>query len=306
MLMMKYLSRCISGVALAALLLATSVAVAAPTVRFSTPPWPGVEVETEVVSQVFQALGYDTEVISSAPTLGIKSVSSGDVDAVLAVWIPSQQSTLESVMAEGNVAISGTVLDDALYGIVVPDYVWDAGVHSIADLHEYPDKFERAIYGIDAGSDGNLIVKNAIDNNTYDLQGWQLKPSTTAAMLAQAKRRIERDECVPFLVWKPHWMNIELKLKYLDDPEGIWGGEYLIHTIANKDFLQENAPIKRFLKQFKVTAKTQSEWIYQYSFKNIAKEQVARAWLDQNRDVVDGWLQGVEAVDGQPAAEAFE
>jgi len=288
------------------LMLAAGAVAAAPMVRFSVPPWPGVEVETEVVSQIFQAMGYDTDSISAAPTLAIKAVSNGDVDAELAVWIPSQKSTLESVMKEGNIAISGTELDDALYGIVVPDYVWDAGVHSIADLNKYADKFGKVIYGIDAGSDGNLLVKKAIEDGTYDLPGWQVRPSSTSAMLVQAQRRIDEHKWVAFLGWKPHWMNIAMNLKYLEDPKGIWGGKYLIHTIANKKFLQDNPDIKRFLKQFKVTSETQSAWIYRFSFKKIDKAKVAKEWISQNKDVVNQWLAGVNAVDGQAAVEVVD
>lgn len=292
--------RLLAGVCL---LLTAGMAVAAPTVTFSTPPWPGVEVETEVVSQIFQAMGYDTNTVSAAPTIGIKAVSTGDVDAVLAVWIPSQKSTLEAVMADGNVAIAGTELDDALYGVVVPKYVWDAGVHSIADLHKYPEKFGKVIYGIDAGSDGNLIMVNAVKNNTYDLQDWRVMPSTTAAMLVQAQRKIEDHEWVAFLGWRPHWMNVVLDLKYLKDPQKIWGDKYLIRMIANKKFLQANPAVAKFLDQFEVTADTQSDWIYKFSFKNIDKSKVAKQWISNNMDQVKTWLEGVKAVNGKPAAE---
>lgn len=286
-------------------LIATAV-MAAPTIRFSVPPWPGVQVETEVVSQIFQAMGYQIEQISAAPAFGIKTVSTGDVDAVLAVWIPSEKSTLDAVMKEGNVVIAGTELRDALYGVVVPDYVWKAGVHSLADLHKYPDKFGKVIYGIDAGSDGNLIMKRAVKNNTYDLQGWQVLPSSTSAMLAQAERRINQHKWVAFLGWKPHWMNIAYNIKYLKDPKKIWGGTYVIRTIANKQFLKENPDAKRFLKQFVVTSKTQSGWIYQFSFKKVDKAKVAKDWITQNKDVVDRWLEGVKAADGKPASVAID
>lgn len=285
------------------LLLAAGMAMAAPTVRFSTPPWPGVEVETEVVSQIFEAMGYQTETVPAAPTLGIKSVSTGEVDIVLAVWIPSQKSTLESVMAEGNIAIAGTELDDALYGIVVPDYVWEAGVHSIADLHKYPEKFGKVIYGINPGSDGNLLVKEAIHNGTYNLKGWRVVPSTTAAMLVQAQRKIRQHEWVAFLGWRPHWMNIAMDIKYLKDPKKIWGGGYRILMIANKEFLKKHPEIDQFLEQFEVTADTQSTWIYKYSFKHIDKSKVATHWISHHMDQVRSWLEGISAVNGKPAAQ---
>ncbi len=292
----------ISGVLL---FLIASVALAASTVRFSVPPWPGVQVKTEVVSQVLDALGYETKATSTSPTVAIEAVSTGDADALFGVWIPSQKSTLDSIMKDGHVVIAGTNLKDALYGIVVPDYVWKAGVHSIADLHKYPDKFGKVIYGIDAGSDGNLIVKKAIENGTYDLQGWEVMPSTTAAMLAQAGRRMKSHKWVAFLGWKPHWMNVAYHIKYLKDPKGIWGGKYVIYTIANKKFMQDDPNLARFLKQFAVTSEAQSKWIYDYSFEKIDKAVVAKKWITAHKDVVDGWLEGVKTTDGKPASAAI-
>lgn len=279
-----------------------AASAATPAMNISTPPWPGAEVKAEIVSQIFNALGYQADVSNISAPMGIKAVASGDSDMVLDVWVPSEKGTLDSAMKSGNIIIAGTNLKDALYGIVVPDYVWNAGVHSIGDLHKYPDKFGRTVYGIDPGSDGNLIVKKAIDDGTYDLKGWTLLPSTTAAMLAQAKQKIDSHQWVAFLGWKPHWMNLVYHLKYLEDPADIWGKNYVIYSIANKQYLQKNPNVTRFLKNFAVTSKIQSQWIYDYSFKKLQRRTVARDWIEQNLDTVDGWLQGVTAADGKPAA----
>lgn len=274
-----------------------------PTVTFSVPPWPGVTVKTELVRQIFRALGYRTKVMQTSPTIAIQAVSQGQADVELATWIPSQKSTLDAIMKHGHVVIAGTNLKDAKYDIVVPDYVWKAGVHSIADLHKYPQKFGRKIYGIDAGSDGNLLVKNAIKSGTYDLQGWRVMPSSTAAMLTQAKRAIHAHRWIAFLGWKPHWMNIVYHIKYLHDPKNIWGGKSVVFSIANRHFLEGHPDLARFLKQFVVTSKTQSEWIYQFSFKKIDKAAVAKHWIVQHPRQVKTWLAGVKALNGKPASQ---
>ena len=54
----------------------------------------------------------------------------------------------------------GTNLEGAGYGIVVPQYVADAGVKSLADLGANKDKFDGKFYGIEAGNDGNRIIRN--------------------------------------------------------------------------------------------------------------------------------------------------
>ena len=306
------MSRIPIGYSLAvALLLGVLVAAgparaAAHTVTFSVPPWPGVTVKTEVVRQIFQALGYRTKVTQTSPTIAIQAVSQGQADVELATWIPSQKSTLDAIMKHGHVVIAGTNLKDAKYDIVVPDYVWKAGVHSIADLHKYPHKFGRKIYGIGAGSDGNLLVKKAIKHNTYDLKGWRVMPSSTAAMLTQVKRAVHAHRWIAFLGWKPHWMNIVYHIKYLRDPKNIWGGKSVVYSIANRHFLKAHPDLARFLKQFVITSKTQSEWIYRFSFKKVDKAVVAKHWIMQHPRKVKAWLAGVKALDGKPASQAVE
>src|SRR5699024_6872751 len=100
-------------------------------------------------------------------------------------------------------------------------------------------------------------------------------------------------------------MNVTYHLKYLEDPKGIWGGKYVIYSIANKKFLEENPDAKRFLKQFVVTSKTQSQWIYDYSFEKIDKAVVAKKWITAHKDAVDQWLEGVATANGGSASAAI-
>ena len=52
------------------------------------------------------------------------------------------------------------------YGIVVPTYVADAGVKTLADIGKFKDKFDGKIYGIEAGNDGNRIILDMIESRT--------------------------------------------------------------------------------------------------------------------------------------------
>src|SRR5699024_2928712 len=163
----------------------------------------------------------------------------GEPNAYMAVWRPLNNGVIEPLLESGNVVLLNTNVDNAKYNIVVPQYVWDAGVHSIADLDRFADRFEHKIYGIEVGNVGNELVIHASDNDTYDLSGCELVASSTAGMLTQADRRISKNEWVAFLGWKPHWMNVEFDLKYLNDPLNLWGpngGQNAIQTVVNKKF----------------------------------------------------------------------
>jgi glycine betaine/proline transport system substrate-binding protein len=305
---MKYLGfrllRNFSAVTLI-LLLAGSLAVAqAETIKFAAPPWPGAIVKAAVAKTILEDIGYDSQTHGESWSIALQSVVRGDFAADLDIWMPTQKSTVEPLAKSGKIDLLVQNVPDAQYGMVVPDYVWKAGVHSIGDLDKHADKFDHRVYGIEAGNDGNQIVKDAIKNNTYDLGDWHLRPSSTAAMLTEAKRHIAKKKWIVFLGWKPHWMNIKYDLKYLKDPKKIWGGSDSVWTAINPDFKDSHPNVTRFLKQMVVSSKIQSQWIYDFGFKKQDKDAVVQAWIQNNMDTVAKWLDGVKTADGSGSALA--
>jgi phosphoribosylamine--glycine ligase len=105
---------------------------------------------------------------------------------------------------------------DAGYGLVVPQYVADAGVKSLADLGAHKDKFGGKIYGIEAGNDGNRIIGEMIAKKENKLEGFELVESSEAGMLTQAEKAMKNNEWIIFLGWTPHPVMGEMKIAYLD------------------------------------------------------------------------------------------
>lgn len=274
-------------------------------VSFGVPPWPGEYVKAAVATQILESLGYETKQYEGSGPFLMKSVGLGELDVYMAVWRPVNNSVIKPLLESGDVVLLNTNVANAKYNIVVPQYVWDAGVHSIADLHKYGKKFDYTIYGIEVGNVGNRIMIKAIKNNTYKLAGWHVMPSSTSGMLAQAAKSISEHEWIAFLGWKPHWMNIKFDLKYLKDPLNVWGpngGQNAIQTIANKTFVKNHPNIVRFLEQMDVGSETQSQWIYSYAYKGNPADKVARQWIQSHPETIAQWLKGVTTVDGGTAA----
>jgi glycine betaine/proline transport system substrate-binding protein len=196
-------------------------------------------------------------------------------------------------------------LEDVVYQTAVPEYVYEAGVKSMADLYEHADKFNSEIYGIAPGNDGNIIIQNAIDNNTYNLGEWSIRESSTAGMLSSVQRAYNNEEWIAFNGWKPHYMNVLFDLKYLDDPEGIWGENDSVYTVVRNGYQDENPNFYKFLEQFKVTAPIQNKWVDEYQNKDRDPEEVAEEWIANNLDVVNQWVFGVKTTDGRMGRKAI-
>jgi glycine betaine/proline transport system substrate-binding protein len=281
-------------------------------VRFGSVNWPGVTVKTEVVSQVLQALGYETEINQLQVPAIFKALSMDQLDVFMGCWLPTMDNYVKPYLEKNQIKLLATNLSKTEYRNAVPAYVWEAGVKSLADLDkpEFREKFDRngdgtpEIYGIEPGNDGNKLIIDAIEADTYGLGDWDMIPSSTAGMLSQVKKAAKDKEWIVFLGWEPHWMNLEWELKYLDDPQQIWGAPGATHVdTATRAGLEDDSPnLAAFLKQVVIEADWQSKWIMGYTYEGNEPEDVARVWIGNNLDKVGQWLQGVTTRDGSQDA----
>ena len=281
------------------------VAAQDETIDFGYVQWPGVTVKTHVAAKVAQYLGYETKMTAASQAIIFKSLETEDLDVFLGNWLPTMKMHFDEYQEKGAVHNVRVNLEDVIYQTAVPEYVYEAGVHSLADLNEHAEKFDSKIYGIEPGNDGNIIIQDAIDNGTYNLDGWTLQASSTAGMLSSVKKAVKNEEWIAFNGWKPHYMNVLFDLKYLEDPEGIWGDNDSVHTVARNGYQDENPNFYKFLEQFTVPAPVQNQWINEYQNNDRDPEVVAEEWIANNLDVVNQWVFGVKSTDGRMGRKAI-
>ncbi len=286
-----------------------------PEVRFGYINWPGVTVKTQVAKLLLETLGYKVEAIQLQVPATYKALSTDDLDVFLGGWIPTMLTYLRPYFEDGTIDKLAVNLNETVYRNAVPKYVWDAGVHSLADLDkpEFRDKFDLnddgqpEFYGIEPGNEGNKIDIDAIENDTYGLGDWDFIASSTAGMLSQVKKAAKNEDWIVFLGWKPHWMNIEWELKYLKDPERIWPepGQEVVWTLSRTGLHEDMPNAYNFFKQFKVTPAWQSNWIYEYTYAGNEPEDIAETWIKNHLDAVDVWVYDIKSVNGDRARDVI-
>ncbi len=311
----QFMNRRIAGILLiaAATLACAPLALAGqsgsePVVKIGMPPWPGATIKSQVVGEVLKPLGYEVKFVKASAPIVYLSLSQGRVDVNLSAWSPGQASSFMPYVRKGKIVKLGENLTGATSGFAVPKFMVKQGLTSDRQLAKYADKFDSTIHCIEPGSGANNIVEKAIKNDTYGLGNWQMKHSSTAAMLAEAKRAIDHHKPIVFCGWQPHWMTVALDMQILKDPKSLWGphgGHSQVLTLASSEFVKRDPNLTRFFQQFQVDSDTQSQWVYASSYKKQDHQQVADRWIGAHLDEVAGWLDGVKTVGGQPAAAAL-
>ena len=295
----------------AALLAPLAVQAAEPAscakVRFADVGWTDITVTTAVTSEVLHALGYQTTTNMISVPVTYKSLQNKNIDVFLGNWMPSMAADIKPYADNGSVETVRANLEGAKYTLAVPQYVYDAGVKSFADIAKNADKFDGKIYGIEPGNDGNRLIQGMIDKNTFDLGKFKLVESSEAGMLSQIQRAERRQQWVVFLGWEPHPMNTRFKMAYLEGGDDVFGpnfGGATIYTNVRKGYVQECPNVGKLLTNLSFTLDMENQLMDKVLNEKQAASAAAKAWLKAHPQVLDQWLAGVTTRDGKPALEA--
>ncbi|KTS74970.1 glycine/betaine ABC transporter substrate-binding protein [Pseudomonas oryzihabitans] len=307
---MKGRSRWLLGVALSAPLVALAAEPAScDKVRFADVGWTDITVTTAVTSEVLKALGYQTTTNMISVPVTYKSLQNKDIDVFLGNWMPSMAADIKPYTDNGSVETLRANLEGAKYTLAVPDYVYDAGVKTFADLAKYADKFDDKIYGIEPGNDGNRLIQGMIDKNTFDLGKFKLVESSEAGMLSQVQRAERRKQWVVFLGWEPHPMNTRFKMKYLSGGDDVFGPNYggaTIYTNVRKGYVQECPNVGKLLTNLSFTLDMENQLMDKVLNEKEAPSAAAKAWLKAHPQQLEQWLAGVTTRDGKPGLAAVK
>jgi glycine betaine/proline transport system substrate-binding protein len=308
---MKYrLSRSLAAAALLAVFAGGSPASAADPescspVRFSDVGWTDITATTAVTTFLLKSLGYETDIKVLSVPVTYTSLKNKDIDVFLGNWMPSMAADVKPFTDDGSVDSVAKNLDGAGYGLVVPSYVADGGVKSLADIGKFADKFDHKIYGIEPGNDGNRIVLGMIEDKANGLDGFELVESSEAGMLTQAGKAMKAGDWIVFLGWTPHPVMGEMKIAYLDGMGDSGFGAAEVYTNARAGYVGDCPNAGKFISNLKFTLSMENQ-IMDAILKGEDAEPAAIAWLKANPDAVGPWLDGVTTKDGGDAVSAVK
>ncbi|MFS8151303.1 ABC transporter substrate-binding protein [Vreelandella titanicae] len=307
---MTHLKPLASGIALTTTALFASAAHADDqTLDFGVPAWPGITVKTAIAEQLLNPLGYETSTQEIGLQVIYQGIESGDIDAFLGAWLPAQREMFNPRKESGVLIDVANNVDGAQMTLAVPEYLYESGIQSFADLDENREQFEGEIYGFGAGSAASEILHNAIDNDTWGLGDWQVVDTSEVGMLSAARDAISREEPIVWVGWTPHWMNLELPMRYLEDPEDLFGennGESDVLTLLRSDYAEATPNVVTFFEQFTFSAEEQSWMIQAFGQEEQDLTDVAEQWINDHPERIEAMLADVTTTDGDPAWPVIE
>ena len=284
--MRKLSTFCLKSLGVAALALGMSAAMAAekPTLKIGyVNGWDDSVASTHVAGEILKSkLGYTVELKPVEPAIMWQGVARGDLDATLTAWLPVTHADYYAKMKD-KVVVLGTNYDGAKIGLVVPDYV---EAKSIEDLNKYSKDFDGKITGIDAGAGIMSRTEEAIEKYKLD---YKLMPSSGPAMTIALARAEKKQEAIVVPGWIPHWMFAKWKLRFLEDPQKVFGEAEHVDTVANPALEAKAPEAAAFLKKFSWGPEEIGSVMLAVS-EGAKPEQAAKDWIAKNPDRVASWL----------------
>ncbi len=301
-----------SVTALALVLMTTTAtagdAEACKVVRLSDPGWTDITATNGVASVVLDALGYQADVKTLSVPIGYQSMKNGEIDIFLGNWMPAQQAFIDDLNSASAIEVMAKNLEGAKFTLAVPTATAEKGIKDFADLTKNPDEFDRKIYGIEPGAPANANIQKMIDAGEFGLEGWQLVESGEQAMLAQVERATKEGKGVVFLAWAPHPMNERFPITYLSGGDAYFGpnfGGAEVYTLARTGWSESCPNAATLFKQMTFDVSMENVLMGEILAGKDTKE-AASAWLKANPAVLDTWLKGITAFDGQPGDTAVK
>ena len=245
--------------------------------------WSDSVATTFVASEIIkEKLGYDTKLMPVAAGIMWQGVATGKLDLMLSAWLPVTHGEYWAKNKD-KVVDYGSNFKDAKIGLIVPEYV---KAKSVADLAT-DDSFKKKIVGIDAGSGVMIKTDQAIKD--YDLTGYKLVASSGAAMTAELARAEDKHESIAVTGWVPHWMFAKWKLRFLDDPKGVYGAAETVDSVGSLGLEKKAPEVVAFLKKFQWASADEIGTVMLAVQNGEKAEKAAKDWVAAHPDRVAQW-----------------
>lgn len=256
-----------------------------PTLTMGSTSWDDSYASTYVLKQVFEEAGYDVTVVELDPSVLFSALATGEIDISSAAWLPATHGAYYQRFSDQIVDL-GPHATDAITGLTVPSYM------EVDRIDQLTNQAGQVITGIEPGAGIANQTDEALEIYP-NLSGWTHQTSSTGAMLTELDQAIQNEEEIVVTGWTPHWMFLEMDLKFLEDPMGAYGEGENLQKLSRLGFEDDHPLAYHIFDRFEWTV-DDIGLIMADLGAGLSPEQAAAKWIEENPDQVEAWLAGIE------------
>ena len=134
-------------------------------------------------------------------------------------------------------------------------------------------------------------TRHAIDQ--YDLSGIRLLSLSEQDMTQAFAESFKRREEVVITGWEPHWLFARYELRFLDDPQQVFGAQENIYAVGNKSLATRLPKVARLFERMQFSEKQINSLIYLMNSEADPEDGV-REWIRKNEYIVNQWVKDLK------------
>lgn len=286
------------------------------------PNWPSDQVTSNMLKILLEDnLGLEVDVQSGTNTVIFEAMDKGNMHTHPEVWLPNQSNLHAKYVTENKTVFDTDNTVSAQQGMCVTKFTAEnTGIKSIEDLAnpEMAEQFDtdgdglgNVWIGQSGAASTNIEKARAIGYGYSDTMN--LEELETVVAYARVDEAVKRNENVVFFCYKPHHTFILYDLVFLDEPEHDPSKFVMVQptddpnwlensTVASaysvaklgihyaKDLKDRFPEAARIIDNVALDADILSGFSYGVAVEKKSPDVVAREFVDNNPDVISGWL----------------
>ncbi|WP_185985324.1 glycine betaine ABC transporter substrate-binding protein [Aureimonas mangrovi] len=254
-------------------------------IRIGMKEWAENVAVSNMWKQVLEEKGYSVSLTTVGRVISFASMATGDLDLDLESWLPATDAELFERYGD-DVEAGSAWYDGARLGLVVPSYADIESVDDLQDANVLDSAYSQDVIGIESGSALMGMAERAM--GSYELDR-ELITGSEAAMMAVLNRAYETEQSIVVTLWSPHWAFAQYDLKYLDDPQGVFGDVEQIHYVTRSGFAEDFPRVHEWLEAWEMD--DQSLGSLMAAVEEGGEVEGVSQWIDENRELVDSWIE---------------
>lgn len=244
-----------------------------------------------VVQELLERDGYTVEVTEGSHAEIFPLLGEGEVDILAAAWLPNGHSALYESVRDVTFPIA-TLYEDARFFWVVPSYVPEETVSSIADITDpavremFPDQIVSLPEATGLTTGGRRVVE------AYGLNdaGYELIAAPPAEWLGTFESAIASLTWVVFPLWQPQWVNAEYDVRPLEEPLNAYGEPDTAYLLGHQELKDKLSPesLER-LSNVRLSIEDVTEMDRMVNVDGLTPREAARTWIETNQETIEAW-----------------
>ncbi len=272
-------------------------------------PWVGFEADAYVVGHIAeQELGCTVNYKNLKEDVSWQGFGTGEVDVVIEDWgHPDLEKKFFAESGDGSAMDMGPTGNVGIIGWYVPP--WLAEEHpevlDYENLNDFAADFatsESGGQGQFLGADPSYVQFDEAIVSNLDLDFKVVFSGSEAASITAFQQAEENKEFLIGYFYEPQYLFAQLPLEKValppfeegcqDDPAAVDCDypETVLKKIVSTEWVDEGSPAVDLVQNFEWTNEDQNLVASYISDEGMSPEDAAARWVEENADMVDGWL----------------